>query len=71
MKPKDGAFRDRREADSMGFPIFARTAVPVSARNRVIEDAYGPPVKIAGVTVRPQDFVLADADGVVFMELLL
>jgi 4-hydroxy-4-methyl-2-oxoglutarate aldolase len=63
----DGAFRDRAEAEQMGFPVFGRTAVPVSARGRIVESSFNRPVKIAGIQVRPRDLVLADSDGVVFI----
>ncbi|HXC44513.1 MAG TPA: RraA family protein [Candidatus Dormibacteraeota bacterium] len=63
----DGAFRDQPEAEKMRFPVFGRTSVPVSARGRVVESSFNAPVKISGIQVRPEDFVLADGDGVVFV----
>jgi 4-hydroxy-4-methyl-2-oxoglutarate aldolase len=63
----DGACRDLDDARSLGFPVFARAGVPVSARGRIVEEAFNEPVAIAGVGVAPGDYVVADASGVVFV----
>ena len=63
----DGASRDVDEAVSLGFPLFARAATPVSARGRTVEEATDVPVAIGEVVVVPGDFVLADRSGVVFI----
>jgi regulator of RNase E activity RraA len=63
----DGAVRDVDEAAELGFPVYARAAVPVTARGRVAEHAFDTPVTIAGIAVAPDDWVLADASGVVFV----
>nr|WP_087573037.1 dimethylmenaquinone methyltransferase [Sphingomonas sp. CDS-1] len=63
----DGAFRDIDEATEFGLPIYARAAVPITARGRVSEHSYEEPVSIAGVLVQPGDVVLADGSGVVFI----
>lgn len=63
----DGAFRDVDEARELGFPIFGRAAVPITARGRIAEHAFNEPVTISGVTVCPGDFVMADCSGVVFI----
>lgn len=47
--------------------MYARTAVPSTARARVIEDATGVVVDVGGVAVRPGDLVVADGSGVVFV----
>ena len=64
----DGACRDIHEARSLGFPVFARAVVPVTARGRVVEQSWGDPVLIAGVRVATGDLVIADSNGIVFME---
>lgn len=64
----DGAFRDIDEARDLGLPIYGRAAVPVTARGRVAEHAFNEPITIAGVAVKPQDLVLADGSGVVFVD---
>lgn len=63
----DGAVRDVDEAAEIGFPVYARAAVPVTARGRVAEHAFDTAVTIAGIAVAPGDWVLADASGVVFV----
>jgi regulator of RNase E activity RraA len=63
----DGAIRDLDEAREFGLPVFATGSVPVTARTRVVEREWNIPVEIAGVTVCPNDYVLADGSGVVFV----
>jgi regulator of RNase E activity RraA len=63
----DGACRDIGEGEQLGFPVFGRAAVPVSARGRIVQVAAGEPVLFAGVRVEQGDLVLADRDGVVFI----
>ncbi len=61
----DGACRDIDESREMGLPVYARAAVPVTARTRVVEVDWNVPVQISGVTVAPDDLVIADGSGVV------
>ena len=63
----DGAVRDVDEAEEIGFPVFARAAVPVTARGRVAEHAHDEPITFAGLAVKPGDWVLADRSGIVFI----
>jgi 4-hydroxy-4-methyl-2-oxoglutarate aldolase len=63
----DGAVRDVDEAADLGLPVFAATGVPVTARGRIVERAWNVDIEMAGVTVRPGDFVMADGSGVVFV----
>jgi regulator of RNase E activity RraA len=63
----DGACRDVDEARELDLPVYARTAVPVTARGRVVERAWNVTVHIAGITVEPGDLVIADGSGVVFI----
>ncbi len=62
-----GAVRDVDESREIGYPVFARGAVPTTARGRVVEESWNLPVDIGGVTVHPGDFVIADGSGVVFV----
>jgi regulator of RNase E activity RraA len=64
----DGAVRDVDESREIGYPVFARDAVPFTARGRVVEEAWDVSVRIGNVEVRPGDLVLADGTGVVFLE---
>jgi regulator of RNase E activity RraA len=63
----DGAARDIDQAAGYGLPIYAAAAVPRTARGRVTERDWNIPVTIAGVAVRPGDYVIADGSGVVFV----
>ena len=63
----DGAVRDVDQAVGYGLPVYATVAVPRTARGRVIERAWNVPVTVAGVRVRPGDYVVADGSGVVFV----
>lgn len=63
----DGACRDIDEAADIGFPVYATAAVVRTARGRVREYSWNEPVTIAGIEVRPGDYVVADSTGVVFI----
>lgn len=60
----DGAFRDIEENLELGFPIYARTnccGADVSNNSGTINI----PVICGGVEVKPDDIIVADANGVV------
>ena len=61
----DGACRDVGQAWELGFPVFARAQVPVTARGRLQQKSAGEPILVGDVTVRPGDVVMADEGGVV------
>jgi len=63
----DGAARDVDQATEYGLAVYAAAAVTRSARGRVVERAWNVPVSVAGVTVCPGDWVIADGSGVVFV----
>lgn len=63
----DGACRDVDEAQELGFPLYARAAVPTTARGRVNELATNTAVTVDGVHVAPGDLAIADGSGVVFV----
>lgn len=60
----DGAIRDTPEIRKLGFAAFARLSMPNAGEPRGFGE-IGVPVKIAGVTVKPGDWILGDDDGVV------
>lgn len=62
----DGACRDIAESEDLGFPVYGRAVVPVSARRRIVQLSTGEPVEFAGVTVATGDLMIADRNGVVF-----
>ncbi len=63
----DGACRDIDESREVGFPVFARAVVPMTARGRVVQDSFNQEIQFAGVQVHPGDLVIADGSGVVFI----
>jgi len=63
----DGACRDIDEARELGFPVYARGAVPMTARGRVIQDTFNAEIQFAGVQCHPGDLVIADGSGVVII----
>jgi 4-hydroxy-4-methyl-2-oxoglutarate aldolase len=63
----DGGVRDIDQAKAFGLPVYARGAVPHSARGRVVESRWNEPITVAGVAVAPGDYVIADGSGVVFV----
>jgi 4-hydroxy-4-methyl-2-oxoglutarate aldolase len=63
----DGACRDIDESRDLGFPVYARGAVPMTARGRVMQEAYNQEIEFAGVQVHPGDLVIADGSGVVII----
>ena len=63
----DGAVRDSLEIDEMDFPVFAVGTNP-NGPTKNVAGRIGHPVSCGGVTVRPGDLVVADADGVVALE---
>jgi 4-hydroxy-4-methyl-2-oxoglutarate aldolase len=63
----DGASRDIDGSREIGFPVFARGGVPVTARGRIMQEAYNTLIQCGGVQVRPGDLVIADQSGVVFL----
>lgn len=63
----DGGCRDVDEARDLDLPLYARNAVPQTARGRVTETAWNEPVLIADILVTPGDLVIADGSGAVFL----
>ncbi|MGH3282709.1 MAG: RraA family protein [Trebonia sp.] len=63
----DGACRDADAVAAARYPLWARAAVPVTARGRIAERGANVPVLFDGVLVHGGDLVLADGSGVVFV----
>lgn len=63
----DGASRDIDEARDLAFPVYARGAVPMTARGRVVQESFNQEIQFAGVQCHPGDLVLADGSGVVII----
>jgi regulator of RNase E activity RraA len=63
----DGACRDIDESRELGFPVYARGAVPMTARGRIMQESYNQEIEFSGVQVHPGDLVIADGSGVVII----
>ncbi len=61
----DGACRDIDESRDIGFPVYARAVIPMTARNRVMQESFNQEIQFAGVQVHPGDLIIADGSGVV------
>ena len=61
----DGAARDVDMCDEMGFPVFARGVVPITARGRIMQEDFNCLIRLGDVQVRPGDVLVGDINGVV------
>jgi 4-hydroxy-4-methyl-2-oxoglutarate aldolase len=61
----DGAARDVDACEEMGFPIFARGIVPITARGRIMQENFNCLIRLGDVQVRPGDILVGDINGVV------
>jgi 4-hydroxy-4-methyl-2-oxoglutarate aldolase len=63
----DGACRDVDESRDVGFPVYARAVVPVTARGRIVQDSTNEEIEFGGVQVHAGDLVIGDGSGVVII----
>lgn len=63
----EGPARDVDEAHGYGYPVFARSRTPHTARGRIVEIGTNVPIIVGDVAVSPGDYVVADGTGVVFV----
>lgn len=63
----DGAVRDSEAIRELGFPMFAAGLNP-NGPTKCVAGRLNHPVSIGGVTVKPGDLVVGDADGVTVIE---
>lgn len=63
----DGMSRDIDGSRDIGFPVYGRGVTMISGRNRVVQVDSGKPLQMRGVTVRQDDYVIADNCGTVFV----
>jgi 4-hydroxy-4-methyl-2-oxoglutarate aldolase len=61
----DGAVRDTAELKRLEFPVWSRRVSPATSVGRMISVDKQIPVMCGGVLVRPGDYLVGDADGVV------
>ena len=62
-----GAARDIDESIAIGYPVFASSATPRTARGRTQEVTWAASIEFDGITVDHGDFVIADSTGIVFV----
>lgn len=60
----DGAFRDLDSIKQIGFPVYARGVVPVTARGRIMQESFNVLIRCGTAQVRSGDIVVADDNGV-------
>jgi 4-hydroxy-4-methyl-2-oxoglutarate aldolase len=63
----DGAVRDCEAIRELGFPMFAAGLNP-NGPTKNVAGRLNHPISVGGVTVRPGDLVVGDADGVTVVE---
>jgi RraA family protein len=63
----DGAVRDSEAIRELGFPVYAVGLNP-NGPTKFVPGRLNHPISIGGVTVRPGDLVVGDADGVTVIE---
>src|SRR5579863_5659518 len=61
----DGGVRDVAYLNKIGFPVYALGIVPSTSVHHYRFAGSNIPLKCDGVDVKPQDIIVADADGVV------
>jgi 4-hydroxy-4-methyl-2-oxoglutarate aldolase len=63
----DAAMRDSLELRELGFPVFCAGTNP-NGPTKFVPGRINWPVSVGGIAVTPGDLVVADADGIVFIE---
>ncbi|MCB8839469.1 RraA family protein [Aurantimonas sp. VKM B-3413] len=67
----DGAVRDLAGMEEARLPVFARGVAPMAAHATLVPVAVNTQVRFGDVAVLPDDWVLADEDGVLVLPLSL
>ncbi|KAJ5688603.1 hypothetical protein N7462_002995 [Penicillium macrosclerotiorum] len=63
----DGMCRDIDGSREVSYPLYGRDVTMISGRSRLVQVSSGTPVRMRGVTVYQDDYVIADACGTVFV----
>ncbi|MBZ5586268.1 MAG: RraA family protein [Acidobacteriia bacterium] len=63
----DGAVRDTVSIAARGFPLFSR-GIAIGACTKERRGKLDVPIQFGGVTVRPGDIIVGDADGLVVVD---
>ena len=61
----NGVCRDTAEAQEVSYPLYARGRFMRTGKDRVQVSTVGQVVSLGDVRVKPGDYIVADADGVV------
>lgn len=61
----DGAARDVDVCQEIGFYVFAKGVVPITARGRIMQEDFNCPIRLGDVQVRPGDILVGDVNGIV------
>lgn len=61
----DGVCRDLDSIRDVGYPVYSKGAYMMTGKDRVACEAVNVPVNICGRAVKPGDYILGDASGVV------
>jgi regulator of RNase E activity RraA len=63
----DAAVRDTEELVELGFPVYAVGANP-NGPTKFVPGRINHPISCGGISIRPGDLIVGDADGVVVVE---
>ncbi|OGM49820.1 demethylmenaquinone methyltransferase family protein [Aspergillus bombycis] len=63
----DGVCRDIDGSRDVGYPVYGQNVTMISGRRRMVQIGAGTEVQVRGVTVRQDDYVIADTCGTVFI----
>jgi 4-hydroxy-4-methyl-2-oxoglutarate aldolase len=61
----DGAYRDVDEHRELGYPVFGRAPTVTGSSGYTVPVATGETLTISGIVIRPGDYIVGDASGVV------
>jgi 4-hydroxy-4-methyl-2-oxoglutarate aldolase len=61
----DGAYRDVDEHRALGYPVFGRAPTVTGSSGYTVPVATGETLTISGILIRPGDYIVGDASGVV------
>ncbi len=64
----DGGCRDIQAVADQGFPVFARYATPIDIVCAWRAEAFEQPLAMGGQQVLPDDYILADRDGIILID---
>ena len=63
----DGCSRDIEGSEVIGYPVYGRGVTMISARQRLVQVSSGRKVRVRGVMVEENDYIVADRCGAVFI----